>query len=380
MSADIYQIDVVIIGAGAVGLACATELARRGNEVIVLEAADCIGSGTSSRNSEVIHAGLYYPTNSLKHTMCVRGRRMLYDYLTKRGVAHKKCGKLIVATSAAEEKQIAALHQRAFENDVENVSLLTGAEAIALEPNLACVSALNSAETGIIDSHGYMLALQGEIEEHGGAIVLNAPIIRGRALSGGGFELDTGGDAPATIRCRILINSAGLGAQHVAGLIEGLPAEAIPPLILAKGSYFACASRPAFTRLIYPAPVDGGLGVHLTLDLAGRMRFGPDVEWLDQHDPATVDYSVDIRRADRFYEVIRRYWPAMPESALTPDYAGCRPKLSGPGQTAADFRIDGAAVHGLAGLINLFGIESPGLTSSLAIAETVAERLGKDTA
>lgn len=380
MSTDIYQIDAVIIGAGAVGLACAAELARRGNEVIVLEAADCIGSGTSSRNSEVIHAGLYYPTNSLKHTMCVRGRRMLYDYLAKRGVAHKKCGKLIVATNAAEEKQIAALHQRALENDVENVSLLTGAEAIALEPNLACVSALNSAETGIIDSHGYMLALQGEIEEHGGAVVLNAPIVRGRALPGGGFELHTGGETPATIRCRILINSAGLGAQHVAGLIEGVPVEAIPQRILAKGSYFACSSRPAFTRLIYPAPVDGGLGVHLTLDLAGRMRFGPDVEWLDQHDPAKVDYSVDIRRADGFYDVIRRYWPAMPADVLSPDYAGCRPKLSGRGEAAADFRIDGAARHTLPGLINLFGIESPGLTSSLALAEAAANAAAADLA
>ncbi|MBC7770499.1 MAG: NAD(P)/FAD-dependent oxidoreductase [Phycisphaerales bacterium] len=368
--------DAVIIGAGAVGLACAAELSRRGREVLIVEAADCIGSGVSSRNSEVIHAGLYYPTGSLKHTMCVRGRRKLYNYAAARGVAHKKCGKLIVAADAAEEAQIAALHRRALENDVENVTLMSGAAAIALEPNLACVAALNSAETGIIDSHGYMLALLGEVEANGGSLVLNAPVVRGRALQHGGFEIDIGGEAPATVQCRVLINSAGLSAQRVAGAIEGVPADAIPPLVLAKGSYFGCAGRAAFTRLIYPAPVEGGLGVHLTLDLGGRMRFGPDVEWMDHHDPAKVDYSVDPGRADGFYETIRRYWPAMPDEVLTPDYVGCRPKLSGRGQAAADFRLDGAEIHGLPGLVNLFGIESPGLTSSLALAEFAADLAG----
>lgn len=374
MSGDVYQIDAVVIGAGAVGLACAAEFSRRGHEVLLLEAAASIGSGTSSRNSEVIHAGLYYPTGSLKHTMCVKGRRQLYAYLAARGVAHKKCGKLIVATSTAEEGQFAALHRRAEENDVENVTTLTGASAMAMEPNLSCVSALLSAETGIIDSHGYMLALLGEIEALGGALALNTPVLRGRALAAGGFELETGGESAATIRCRVLVNAAGLGAQAVAGALEGLPAETIPPLVLAKGSYFGCAGRPAFSRLVYPAPVDGGLGVHLTLDLAGRMRFGPDVEWLDQHDPADVDYSVDPRRADGFYAAIRRYWPGLPDGALTPDYAGCRPKLSGRGESAADFRVDGAEMHALPGLVNMFGIESPGLTSSLALAELVAEK------
>lgn len=378
MSDDVYQIDALVIGAGAVGLACAAELARRGREVMVIEAVDCIGSGTSSRNSEVIHAGLYYPTGSLKHTMCVAGRRKLYDYLAARGVAHKKCGKLIVATDAAEEKQIAALHHRAQENDVENVTLLTRDEALTMEPNLACVSALLSAETGLIDSHGYMLALQGELESLGGALVLNAPVLRGRALAHGGFEIEIGGEAPATIQCRVLVNAAGLGAQAAAQAIEGIAPEAIPPLVLAKGSYFGCAGKPAFSRLIYPAPIEGGLGVHLTLDLAGRMRFGPDVEWLDQHDPAKVDYAVDPRRADGFYAVIRRYWPAMPDGVLTPDYAGCRPKLSGRGQAAADFRVDGAEVHGLPGLVNLFGIESPGLTSSLTLAELAADLALRD--
>jgi L-2-hydroxyglutarate oxidase LhgO len=370
---DVYQIDALVIGAGAVGLACAAELARRGREVMVVEATARIGSGTSSRNSEVIHAGLYYPTGSLKHRLCVAGRRKLYGYLAARGVAHRKCGKLIVAADAAEEKQIAALHQRGLANEVEGLSLHTAAEARAMEPNLACASALLSAETGIIDSHGYMLALLGEIEERGGALALSAPVLRGRVLAGGGFEIDIGGAAPATIACRTLVNAAGLEAQRVAGAIEGVPASAIAPLVLAKGSYFACAAKPAFTRLIYPAPVEGGLGVHLTLDLAGRMRFGPDVEWLDHNDPARVDYTVDARRGEGFYEVVRRYWPAMPDGVLAPDYSGCRPKLSGRGQAAADFRIDGAETHSIAGLVNLFGIESPGLTSSPAIAEMAAD-------
>lgn len=373
MSADVYHIDAVVVGAGAIGLACAVELARRGREVMVVEAADCIGSGTSSRNSEVIHAGLYYATGSLKHRLCVEGRRRLYAYLAERGVAHRKCGKLVVATDRDEEAQIAALCRRALANEVEGVSLLTADEARAMEPNLACVSALLSAETGIIDSHGYMLALLGELEGLGGVLALKAPALRGRALTGGGFELDIGGDAPTTVVCRTLVNAAGLGAQRLARAIEGASPDAIPPLVLAKGSYFGCAGKPAFTRLIYPAPVDGGLGVHLTLDLAGRMRFGPDVEWLDQADPARVDFRVDPRRSDGFYAAVRRYWPAMPDDVLSPDYAGCRPKLSRRGEPAADFRVDGPERHQLEGLVNLFGIESPGLTASLAIARAAAD-------
>lgn len=373
MSADVYHIDAVVVGAGAIGLACAVELARRGREVMVVEAADCIGSGTSSRNSEVIHAGLYYATGSLKHRLCVEGRRRLYAYLAERGVAHRKCGKLVVATDRDEEAQIAALCRRALANEVEGVSLLTADEARAMEPNLACVSALLSAETGIIDSHGYMLALLGELEGLGGVLALKAPALRGRALTGGGFELDIGGDAPTTVVCRTLVNAAGLGAQRLARAIEGASPDAIPPLVLAKGSYFGCAGKPAFTRLIYPAPVDGGLGVHLTLDLAGRMRFGPDVEWLDQADPARVDFRVDPRRSDGFYAAVRRYWPAMPDDVLSPDYAGCRPKLARRGEPAADFRVDGPERHQLEGLVNLFGIESPGLTASLAIARAAAD-------
>jgi L-2-hydroxyglutarate oxidase LhgO len=374
MSLDVYHTDCVVIGAGAVGLACAAELARRGREVLVLEAANCIGSGTSSRNSEVIHGGMYYPTGTLKHALCVAGRRKLYAYLAERGVAHRKCGKLIVATEAKEEAKIAAIYRLAETNGVENCALLSAAEAHALEPSLACVSAMLSPETGIIDSHGYMLALLGDLESHGGALVLNAPVTRGEALAGGGFELDVGGEAPARLRCSAVVNSAGLAAQAVARAIAGAP-ESAPPLVLAKGSYFGCAVRAPFSRLIYPAPVEGGLGVHLTLDLAGRGRFGPDVEWLDHNDPARVDYAVDLRRSESFYEAIRRYWPTLPDGALTPDYSGCRPKLSGPGQGAADFRIDGPERHGLAGLVHLFGIESPGLTASPAIAEDVAKRL-----
>ncbi|MBI3437771.1 MAG: NAD(P)/FAD-dependent oxidoreductase [Proteobacteria bacterium] len=371
-AADTYDIDCLVIGAGAVGLACAVEMARRGREVLVVEATAAIGSGISSRNSEVIHAGIYYPTDSLRHRLCVAGRRKLYTYLAERNVAHRKCGKLIVATSPEEETQIAALHQRALANDVESMSLLTRTEALALEPNLACVSALLSGETGIIDSHGYMLALQGELEQLGGMVALNAPIGRGRVVNGG-FELDIGGATPVAARCKSLINSAGLGAHAIARNLEGFDPIHIPPLVLAKGSYFGCAGRPAFTRLIYPAPVEGGLGVHLTLDLTGRMRFGPDVEWLETNDPARVDYRVDIGRAQSFYSAIRRYWPELPDEALTPDYSGCRPKLSSPGQPAADFRVDGLETHCIPGLVNLFGIESPGLTSSLALGEYVAD-------
>ncbi len=374
MSSDTYHIDCLVIGAGAVGLACATELARRGREVLVVEATGSIGSGTSSRNSEVIHAGLYYPTGSLKHRLCLEGRRKLYAYAAARGIAHQKRGKLVVATAPEEEAQIAALHRRALENEVENVSLLAGEDARALEPNLACVSALLCAETGIIDSHGYMLALRGELESFGGAIAFNAPMVRGEVRASGGFEIEIGGQTNARIRCNALVNAAGLHAQHVARAIEGVPAEHVPPLVLAKGSYFGCAGKPAFTRLIYPAPVEGGLGVHLTLDLAGRMRFGPDVEWLEGSDPGQIDYAVLEQRAESFYAAIRRYWPALPDGALRPDYSGCRPKLSGRGQAAADFRIDGPETHGIEGLVNLFGIESPGLTASPAIADQVARR------
>lgn len=375
MATEIYQTDCIIVGAGAVGLACAAALARKGREVMVLEAGARIGQGISARNSEVIHAGIYYQTGSLKHTLCVAGRRELYVYCLARNIAHQKPGKLIVATNAAEETQILAIYRRAQANDVENVSLLTGAEARALEPALNCTAALLSAETGIIDSHGYMLALLGEIEEHGGVLALNAPVSRGAVRAGGGFEIEIGGQNPSRIACNVLVNAAGLDAQAIAARIDGVSSAAIPPLVLARGNYFGCSTRAPFARLIYPAPVDGGLGVHLTLDLGGRAKFGPDVEWLDHNDPARVNYAVDPARGESFYAAIRRYWPALPDGALTPDYAGCRPKLSAAGEPVADFRIDGPEAHGVAGLVNLFGIESPGLTSSLAIAARVAQKV-----
>lgn len=367
------EIEAVVVGAGAVGLACAAAMARAGIEVLVLETAGQIGSGISARNSEVIHAGIYYPTGSLRHRLCVHGRRMLYPFLERSGVAHQRVGKLIVATNAQEEAQISAIRTRGEENGVEGLVPLSGAEARTLEPNLNCVSALLSPETGIMDAHGYMRALQGEVERHGGAIAFGAPLLRGEA-GRDGFTLETGGAAPMRLRCRKLVNAAGLYAQDVARAL-GVAADAIPKRVLAKGSYFSCVGAPAFTRLIYPAPIEGGLGVHLTLDLNGRMRFGPDVEWLASDDPDDVDYAPDPARATHFYAAIRRYWPALKADALTPDYAGVRPKLSGLGEPAADFRIDGAETHGVAGLVNLFGIESPGLTSSLAIAERVVARL-----
>ncbi len=366
------DVDAVVVGAGAVGLAIAASLARNGTDVLVLDSAPAIGTGVSARNSGVIHAGLYYPTGSLKHRLCIAGRLALYAYLQQRNIAHRRTGKLIVAATGAEVATIEAIHATGQANGVENLVLLAAAEARAMEPALRCAAALWSPETGIVDVYGYMLALRGEIEDHGGAIALQAPVTRVEQQAGGGFRVHT---PEAAIACRRLVNSAGLHAQRVASRIEGLSPSHVPELALAKGSYFGCTAKPAFSRLIYPAPVEGGLGVHLTLDLGGRMRFGPDVEWLAASDPCDVDYAVDPRRADAFYGVIRRYWPGLPDGALSPDYAGCRPKLSGPGEPAADFRMDGPERHGIPGLVNLFGIESPGLTSSLAIADEVRLRL-----
>lgn len=366
--------DVIVVGAGAVGLAVAARFARTGVDVLVLEAADAVGTGTSSRNSEVIHGGMYYPTGSLRARMCVEGRRALYVYLAERGVAHRQFGKLIVAADDAEIRKIETIHKTGLANGVEGLQLIDGAKARRLEPELACTAAILSPETGIIDAHGYMLALQGEIEDAGGAIVLSTPVARIEQITVG-FRVHTGGVEPSTVTCRRLVNSAGLYAQRVAQSIDALDAAFIPKQTLAKGNYYACAGKPAFSRLIYPAPVEGGLGVHVTLDLAGRVRFGPDVEWLPGAAPETIDYTVDPKRADSFYAAIRRYWPGLADGQLAPDYAGCRPKLSGPGEPAADFRVDGPALHGVAGLVNLFGIESPGLTSSPAIARLVAEML-----
>ncbi|GJE16590.1 NAD(P)/FAD-dependent oxidoreductase [Methylobacterium marchantiae] len=358
--------DVLVIGAGIVGLAVARALARRGHFVVVAEAEGAIGTGVSSRSSEVIHGGMYYPAGSLRARHCKQGRRMLYAFCESHGVPHGRPGKLIVATSEDERAALEAIAERGRANGVEDLALLEGREARALEPNLSCVAALHSPQTGIVDSHALMLALQGDVEDAGGAIAFHSEVGAIRR-DGEGWRVDVSGEALAF---DAIVNAAGLGAQAVARRVEAYPAERIPRQVLAKGSYFGCLGRPAFSRLIYPAPVEGGLGIHLTLDLAGRMRFGPDVEWVDE-----PDYGVDPARAQVFAQAIRRYWPGLPDDALTPDYAGIRPKLTGPGEPAADFRIDGPAEHGLVRLVHLFGIESPGLTSGLSLAEEVADRL-----
>ena len=365
------QVDCAVVGAGVVGLACARALARAGREVVILEAAGSIGTETSSRNSEVIHAGIYYPPGSIKAVSCVRGRQLLYRYCEEHGVAHRRCGKLIVATA---DEQIATLHTiqtHAAANGVRDLRLLGADEAKALEPELRCVAALHSPSTGIVDSHGLMLAYQGEAEDHGAMLALHSPVTGG-ALEADGIVLDVGGAEPMRIRARTVVNSAGLMAQRVAGSLNGFPKDRIPPCHYAKGNYYSLAGRSPFTHLIYPVPEAAGLGVHLTLDLAGQARFGPDVEWI-----AEIDYDVDLRRADGFYRAIRDYWPGLRDGQLAPGYAGIRPKLDGPGKPAGDFLIQGPSEHGVNGLVNLFGIESPGLTASLALAEDIAEIAGK---
>ncbi len=362
--------DAVVVGAGAVGLACAYALAARGRTVVVLEKEAGIGQGVSSRNSEVIHAGLYYPTDSLKARCCVDGRRRLYRFLETHGVAHERCGKLVVASEQDQVEHVEAIFAQARANGVEGVALITAAAAKALEPELSVVMALASPETGIIDSHGYMLALEGEIEDRGGAVVVTTPFEGAAPLAGGGFRVRAGGAEPTGLTCRVLVISAGLGAQDAAARIEGYPADRIPKLHYGKGVYFAYHGRAPFQRLIYPPPIPGALGVHYRRDLGGQARFGPDLAYVD-----TEDYSVDPGRVAGFETYIRHFWPGLPEGALSPDYAGIRPKLHGPGEPQPDFRIDGAEMHGLEGLIALFGIESPGLTSSLAIGEVVADRL-----
>jgi len=358
------HVECVVIDAGAVGLAVARSLAQAGREVLVLEAAASIGTEISSRNSEVIHAGIYYPADSLKARLCVAGRKLLYGFCASHGVPHKRLGKLIVATSDAEAALLGNIRRRADANGVNDLQPLSAAEAIRLEPALYCTAALLSPSTGIVDSHALMLAYQGDAENAGATVVFHAPVLGGRPEDGG-IHLDVGGAEPMALRAAMVVNAAGLNAVALAERL-GTPRERLPQARLCKGSYYALQGRSPFTRLIYPTPEHAGLGVHLTVDLGGQARFGPDVEWTEH-----LDYDVDPRRADGFYAAIRRYWPDLKDGALAPAYSGMRPKISGPTEAAADFRIDGPGEHGVSGLINLLGIESPGLTASLAIADTV---------
>jgi L-2-hydroxyglutarate oxidase LhgO len=369
------RVECVVVGAGVVGLAVARGLARAGREVVVLEAERLIGSHTSSRNSEVIHAGIYYPEGSAKARLCVRGREMLYAYCESRGVPHLRIGKIIVATAPGQEGELSRIAAAAAANGVDDLRPLGAAELRAMEPALAGVAGLLSPSTGIIDSHALMLAYQGELEDAGGVVALSTRFRAARPVRDGGgegfvVEAESGAELTA-LACDLLVNAGGLFAGAVAARIEGLEAPCARRIFYCKGNYFGLATRVPFSHLIYPVPERDGLGTHLTLDLAGRGRFGPDTEWIEG-----LDYSLDARRGDGFYAAIRRYWPELPDGALAPDYTGIRPKLFPAGGPATDFLIEGEAAHGIPGLVNLFGIESPGLTASLAIAEEVLALAG----
>jgi L-2-hydroxyglutarate oxidase LhgO len=364
------KIECVVVGAGVIGLAVARRLAQAGREVVILEAAEGIGTVTSSRNSEVIHAGIYYKAGSLMARMCVSGKQALYRYCDDHGIPYRNCGKLIVATTPKETEKLQPIRAHAEANGVRDMQILSGKAARALEPALNCDAALLSPSTGIIDSHAYMLALRGDAEAAGAAFAFHTPLLHAK-VKAGGIELEAGGEAPMTLECAQLVNAAGLEAPATARSIDGMPLELIPPAYLAKGNYFSCSARAPFSHLIYPLPEPGGLGVHLTLDMAGQARFGPDVEWVDR-----IDYAVDPARAERFYPAIRKYWPTLPDGALMPSYSGMRPKIVPPAVASQDFLIQGPKDHGVDGLINLFGIESPGLTSSLAIADYVGALIG----
>jgi L-2-hydroxyglutarate oxidase LhgO len=363
----VEKLDAVVIGAGVVGLAVARELAMAGREVVILEAEDAIGTHTSSRNSEVIHAGIYYPKGSLKAQSCVRGKALLYEYCRTHDVPHKRCGKLIVAANEEQTGELETIVERAKANGVPDLEWLTRGQVRELEPEVTCAAALLSPSTGIVDSHALMLAYLGDAERHGAMLALRSAVT-GIGISTSGFEVKVTGADP--FECSTLVNSAGLKAPSVARAMEGFDKKFVPKELYAKGNYYSLTRRAPFKRLVYPVPEPGGLGVHVTLDMAGQARFGPDVEWVDR-----IDYAVDPGRAARFYAAIRRYWPGLPDGALAPGYSGIRPKTAGPGEPAPDFQVLGPAAHGVPGLVQLFGIESPGLTSSLALARLAAEQL-----
>ena len=360
------KLDAVVVGGGVVGLAVARALAQSGREVVILEAEDAIGTHTSSRNSEVIHAGIYYPKGSLKARSCVAGKELLYEYCVAHGVPHRRSGKLIVATSQEQVGELENIQKKAHANGVTDVVWMTREQVRALEPEISCVAGLYSPSTGIIDSHALMLAYLGDAEERGAMLALKTHLL-GAQVSADGFVVHTD---QMDVACNVLVNSGGLRAPSIAKLVEGYPAEKAPREFYAKGNYYSLARRSPFSRLVYPVPEPGGLGVHVTLDLAGQARFGPDVEWVER-----IDYTVDPKRSERFYAAIRKYWPGLPDGALSPGYAGIRPKTAGPKEPAPDFEVQGPSVHGVPGLVHLFGIESPGLTASLALAGIVLEEL-----
>ena len=360
-----------MVGAGVVGLAVARTLARAGREVFVIEKERFVGFHTSSRNSEVVHAGIYYPPASLKARSCVEGRDALYAYCEERGVPFARMGKVIVATREEEIPALETIQARAEASGVRDLRWLTAADVRALEPEVTAVRGLLSPSTGIVDSHGFMNALRADAEAAGAQVLLNTPVLAGQ-VGASGVVLRLGGDEPSAVRFRLVVNSAGLWAPELARRIEGVPVATIPPQRFAKAHYFVLSGKSPFRHLVYPVPVPGGLGTHVTLDLAGRARFGPDVEWVD-----AVDYAFDESRAESFYRSIRHYWPALPDGALQPGYTGIRSKISGPGEPAADFLLQGPEAHGVPGLINLYGIESPGLTASLALAARVAALAGR---
>jgi L-2-hydroxyglutarate oxidase LhgO len=363
------NVDVVVIGAGVVGLASARALALRGREVLVLESEAAIGTGTSARNSEVIHAGLDYAPGSLKAQHCVAGKPMLYAYLRERGIGHLQCGKLIVATSAAQVPQLARMQANAGACGMPETQLLSAEQAMALQPGLRCVGALSSPSTGIVDSHGLMLSLQGDLEHAAGSVVLNTPVSSAQ-ITDTGTVIHTGGADPMALHARTVVNCAGLYAQAVAARMQGFPSQHVPPTHYAKGNYFSYTGKVPFSQLIYPLPEAAGWGVHLTLDLAGQARFGPDVQWVDH-----LNYDVDPSRAASFYASIRSFWPDLPDGSLQPSYSGIRPKIQAPGEKSKDYCIIGPKDHGVAGMVHLFGIESPGLTSCLSIGQHVADLL-----
>jgi L-2-hydroxyglutarate oxidase LhgO len=366
------RLDAVVIGAGVVGLAVARALALAGREVVVLEAADAIGTETSSRNSEVIHAGIYYPPGSLKARFCVAGKHALYRYCDERGIPYRRCGKLLVATAENQLPKLHAIRQQAEANGVTDLQPLAADEARALEPALRCVAAYLSPSTGVVDSHAFMLALQGDAESRGAMVAFKSPVTGG-AVRDGGIEIATGGEEPLRVVARTVVNSGGLHAQRIAGSLAGFPRAHVPPTYYAKGNYYSLVGKSPFSRLVYPMPNEAGLGVHITIDLGGQARFGPDVEWID-----TIGYDVDPRRADSFYAAIREYWPGLEDGRLAPGYSGIRPKIVGPKDKAADFVVAGPRDHGVPGLVNLFGIESPGLTCALAIADAVVATLAPE--